>query len=35
MYEEAPVSNIGGIMKDVGNGCIDGRPSFSRPVKIV
>ena len=35
MFEEAPVSNIGGAMKDVGNGCIDGRPSVSRSVTIV
>lgn len=35
MYEEAPVSNFGGAMKDVGNGCIDGRPSVSRPVTVV
>ena len=32
MYDEASVSSIGGAVKDVGNGCIDGRPPVSRRV---
>lgn len=32
MYDEAPVNCIGGAVKSVGNGCIDGRPSVSRRV---